>query len=1012
MLNICIDSFLDSHQDKSYQEQILRHLEQLSCQWADENTLLIQLRDDHPEHVVNSLCSKLAVHGWPENNYRLHRWTPIQNISTIDPINQTLRNHAASWQGSHLDLCFERWPQAISNIAIPQALVLLEAEWSPNYWEKIKLTLNSRRLERSLLHFTAISVNPSTNIAKFLQTWCGKAAWMDLDQLFASIQTTACLPTPYTRKTLAWVSPIPPARSGIATYSASMLPSLQKHYDVTVITDHPDIFQPNHHTTEWLLKNGQQFDRIVYHIGNSPFHKNIQDCARRWPGVLVLHELFIGDLQNSYGRDHLLRALYQCHGYHAVHSAVDESSPLKTTLQHFSTNRTLIQRALGSIVHSQNAQQQIEAMLKQAPTATVPMVNTPRLLPNRTQARQALGLNDGIILICTFGIVGEGKGSLEILKGWSLLPVAIRKQTKLVFVGSNSSDHYGEILLKESKAISCQHSVVITGWTSDVDYNTYLSSCDFAIQLRTVNRGETSAAVTDVICAGIPIIINNKGSFEELTPLCAQQIPSEFEARDLTVAMQNTIKNIPEYRNSAKNKSSDLKKYHRPKSVAQNYYQNIESFYASQASIEQKTIQTLASITQNQQKIHGDLCKAISKTIPPAPVNQEHQRQLLIDVTQIAQFDLRTGIQRVVRAIVCEWIKHLSDDIRVEPVYISTTGGYWHYRYARDWTFSLIGDHPADLHDEPIELNSHDQLVLLDLNGSRLVEAHSMGLYDKFIKQDIKITGIIYDILPILHPSYFPDGSRDVHHNWLTSIASISDQLICISKAVADETRNYLSKQSNLTRLPDVNWFHLGAEITQSGASEGWHEEHDLLEEQLKTTTSFLMVGTIEPRKGHLQTIQAISQLLDDNQNVSLIIVGKEGWMIDNVLKEFKKNPYIGSSIHWLNGLSDQYLNHLYQNCDCLIAASEAEGFGLPLIEAARQGMPIVARDIPVFREVANNAAFYFQGDTPEALAEALSNWMEMFARNEHPKPELLQWLSWRDSSIQLLDHLNLTSQP
>ena len=74
--------------------------------------------------------------------------------------------------------------------------------------------------------------------------------------------------------------------------------------------------------------------------------------------------------------------------------------------------------------------------------------------------------------------------------------------------------------------------------------------------------------------------------------------------------------------------------------------------------------------------------------------------------------------------------------------------------------------------------------------------------------------------------------------------------------------------------------------------------------------------------------------------------------------------------------------------------------------------MPIVARDIPVFREVANNAAFYFQGDTPEALAEALSNWMEMFARNEHPKPELLQWLSWRDSSIQLLDHLNLTSQP
>ena len=133
--------------------------------------------------------------------------------------------------------------------------------------------------------------------------------------------------------------------------------------------------------------------------------------------------------------------------------------------------------------------------------------------------------------------------------------------------------------------------------------------------------------------------------------------------------------------------------------------------------------------------------------------------------------------------------------------------------------------------------------------------------------------------------------------------------------------------------------------------------------------------------------------------------------MIDNVLKELEENPYMGRSIHWLHGLSDQYLNHLYQSCTCLIAASEAEGFGLPLIEAARQGMPIVARDIPVFREVASDAAFYFQGDTPEALAEALCNWMNLSARNDHPKPDQLQWLSWRESSKQLLDHLDPTAR-
>ena len=1013
MINISLDALLDPDYSKNQQTQILTDLKQLSQQWWSNEPLLVQLSEQHPDSAVEQLCNTLALHGWPEETYKLHRWMPIESVSTDDPINQTLRNHAACWHGSDLDLCFERWPQALTNPAIPQALLLLNNDWVPSGWQTVKLQWRYRRFKNSLDQYIAIGSEQSTIISKLLQQQQKDAAWMDRNQLFDYIQQPLARPAAKQRPSMAWVTPMPPARSGIATYSASLLPALQEHYNVTVITDEAGSRQANRQSTEWLLKNGQQFDRIVYHIGNSPFHKTIQEFALRWPGVLVMHELFIGDLQNTYGKDHLLRAMYRCHGYNAVQSAVEDSDSLKQTLQRYSTNRTLLQRSLGSIVHSQDAQQQISAVLKSAATATLPMVNSPRPLPERLQARQALNLSDDTILICTFGMLGEGKGSLQILEGWSQLPKAIQDQTQLVFVGSNNPDKYGESLLKRKDSLSALHPIVITGWTSDHDYNHYLASCDLAVQLRTINRGETSAAVTDVVCAGIPIIINDKGSFQELTTSSAQHIPAEFESNDITTAMQNLLSQLDDCRKAAKLNQQSLKERHSTKFVAQKYYENIESLYTTKASIEQQAIKTLASMTQkNHREINRQLCEAIANTFPQTSSVKEKQRQLLVDVTQIAQHDLQTGIQRVVRAIVFEWIKTLNDDIRIEPVYVSTTGGYWHYRYARDWTFSLIGDQPADLHDEPIELNSDDQLVLLDLNGSRLVEAHSMGLYDQFIKQDIKITGIIYDILPILNPSYFPDGSRDVHHNWLMSIASISDQLICISKAVADETRDYLNNQPNLEKQPRVSWFHLGAEISQSSTPEGWPSEHASIEQQLKTSTSFLMVGTVEPRKGHLQTIQAVRQLLDNNHNVSLIIVGKQGWMIDNVLKEVKDNPYMGQSIHWLNGLSDPSLNYLYQHCDCLIAASEAEGFGLPLIEAARQGMPIVARDIPVFREVAHNAAFYFKGDTPEALADALCNWIELSASNEHPKPEQLQWLSWRESSEQLLEHLALTPRP
>ena len=54
----------------------------------------------------------------------------------------------------------------------------------------------------------------------------------------------------------------------------------------------------------------------------------------------------------------------------------------------------------------------------------------------------------------------------------------------------------------------------------------------------------------------------------------------------------------------------------------------------------------------------------------------------------------------------------------------------------------------------------------------------------------------------------------------------------------------------------------------------------------------------------------------------------------------------------WLEGISDEYLDKVYAASTCLIAASEGEGFGLPLIEAAQHKLPIIARDIPVFREV------------------------------------------------------------
>jgi len=164
------------------------------------------------------------------------------------------------------------------------------------------------------------------------------------------------------------------------------------------------------------------------------------------------------------------------------------------------------------------------------------------------------------------------------------------------------------------------------------------------------------------------------------------------------------------------------------------------------------------------------------------------------------------------------------------------------------------------------------------------------------------------------------------------------------------------------------------------------------------------MVGTIEPRKGHAQTLAAFELSWAEGMDTNLVIVGKQGWMVEKLVEKLRHHPELGRRLFWLEGISDEYLEKVYASCTCLIAASEGEGFGLPLIEAAQHKLPIIARDIPVFHEVAGEHAFYFKGKEPDDLAKAVQKWLELYRSGQHPKSDDMPWLTWNESASQLLD--------
>lgn len=373
-------------------------------------------------------------------------------------------------------------------------------------------------------------------------------------------------------------------------------------------------------------------------------------------------------------------------------------------------------------------------------------------------------------------------------------------------------------------------------------------------------------------------------------------------------------------------------------------------------------------------------------------------RQLFVDVSELVQHDARTGVQRVTRSILKELLDKPPPGYRVAPVYV--TGGATGYRYANKFTAQFLGTVPAG-DDEPIDYQPDDVFLGLDLLP-HLVPQHQPFL-QALHRDGVKVYFVVYDLLPVLMPEHFPPGTGQGHATWLHAISAF-DGAVCISRAVALELAEWQRLHAAPRLRPfDIGWFHLGADVHNSMPTRGLPADAERVLTHLAERPTLLAVGTIEPRKQYGQLLGACELLWAQGRDVNLVMVGKQGWMVDELAHRLRSHPELGKRLFWLEGVSDEYLERIYAAASGLVAASVGEGFGLPLIEAAQHKLPIIARDLPVFREVGGERAFYFSGTLPQDLADALDAWLALHACDNAPSPVGLPWLTWSDSARQLM---------
>jgi len=811
------------------------------------------------------------------------------------------------------------------------------------------------------------------------------------------------------RPKLAYVSPLPPERTGIAAYSCELLPFLARHYDIELVTRQASVELPVEmaewpmRSVEWLEENAAGCQRVLYHLGNSPAHDWMFALLERLPGTVVLHDFFLGGVLNwmdeSWGAPGTFRArLFESHGYPAL--IADAALDRAATLDRYPCNSRVVEYANGIIVHSEEALRLATAWHGATDDQWRRIPQLRRLAPHadRDAARRALQIADGDFVTCCFGFVDPAKLSHRLLSAWMGSALARDPRHRLVFVGENHGGDYGQALLRSIDEGPAGQRIRITGFVDDETYRHYLDAADAAVQLRGVSRGESPRTALDCLAHGLPLIANAGTSLSALPDAALIRLPEAFDDGELAAALEQLEADRDLRARLSRAGREHVRDNHDPDRVAAQFRDAIEHFaMEGRRRRYDDLVRHVSAVTTDQEPQRKDWVAAAASIAFDLPAIRAPQ--LLVDVSVLARQDLKTGIERVVRAVLRRLLEHPPNGVRVEPVVARDD----RYVYARAFTCRWLGLAEVLPDGDPIDVARGD--VFLGLDWAADIVPRQQQALARYRAMGLEIAFVVYDLLPLLHPHNYPPGIEEMQRTWLTSIAAVADGLVCISRSVESELLDWLYRFGPARDAPlGVGAFRLGADIERSVPTSGDPNEGAKLLARMDASPTAVMVGTVEPRKGHRQVVAAFEQLWREGIELDLVIVGKQGWMVEDLASALHAHPERNRRVFWVESASDAMLDRLYARARLLIAASVGEGFGLPLVEAARNAVPIVARDLPVFREVAGEHAHYFSGMSADDLARALKAWLELHRAGRHPRSDGLPLVTWAESTDELLE--------
>lgn len=781
------------------------------------------------------------------------------------------------------------------------------------------------------------------------------------------------------RPSLAFISPLPPDRSGIADYSSNLLPALARHYDICVVDRTSNALetwsQRGYRTAalDEFERSGPSFDRILYHFGNSSFHTHMWDLLRRHPGVVVLHDFFLsglvafkdvtGDSPGLFGR-----VLARDHGYQAYIERMAAESWQEIAWR-YPCSAEILSDAMGVIVHSRYAIALAKTWYGEQFSDKIRALPFCRGLAPHTDkhgTRGELGIAADAFVVCSFGMLGPTKLNHRLIDCWTQSSLSSDPRCRLIFVGAHPDTEYAELL---DTKIGRSGSIRITGHVDAASYARYLAAADVGVQLRAVSRGETSAAVFDCLSAGKATIVNAHGSMAELPADCVRLIPDEFATEDLVAALEELHGQPTALEALGERALGWVGRDHAPEIVAAKYASAIESFYAAGPESERRRLlKNIVAINGAKPPSSTDLLETATAIADSLPTSR--RRQLLLDVSafvpDLSSTTPTVASQSIVRNLLC--IRHPL--YIVKPVYASDRG----YRYANQFALEVLGAPNKTLPDELIDWQSNDIFAILAPSPSR-------SDVTRLALQAMRNGGV--RVVAVLdHETAASQGPAYVHVRF--DLAASADAVLSTSCCVTRSFLDWLDgAQPDRYRPLKISEVLREEPSAVGGTATSIIESPSPVLALIAGGRAVLVQGDVTARNAHGKVLYAFERLWADGNDICLIVMGTLSGMAVGTTSPIFDHPELGKRLFCLDRPNIDAMNEIFRRAIGCIVADDEPAQLASIARGIHLDRPLLIRDVPLYRDSAGNRASYFSDDSPLGLSETIAQWIRQLPAAE-----------------------------